>query len=84
MVHGRVQGVGFRYQTEQEARTLGLCGYVRNRADRAVEVVAEGPRATLERLLGWLQLGPGVAYVTTVDVSWLAANGAFNRFEVRY
>lgn len=84
VVRGRVRGVGFRYQTEREARLLGLHGYVRNRADRAVEVVAEGPRASLERLLAWLHHGPGMAYVTEVETSWLAASGAYDSFEVRY
>ena len=84
VVHGAVQGVGFRHYCAMQARALGLHGYVRNRADRRVEVVAEGSRAQLEQLLGWLYEGPSTAQVSAVEVSWLAANGEFDRFEVRH
>ena len=50
MVHGDVQGVGFRYFIMREAQRLGLRGWVRNRDDGAVEFVAEGRRQDLERL----------------------------------
>ena len=82
-VHGRVQGVNFRYYTASQARALGLCGTVRNRLDRTVEVVAEGHRPQLERLLAWLHEGPSMARVLRVEASWLAANGEFTSFEVR-
>ena len=84
VVHGAVQGVGFRYYCALQARALGLQGYVHNRADRRVEVVAEGPRAQLEQLLSWLYEGPSMAQVSSVEVSWLAANGEFDCFEVRH
>lgn len=83
LVHGAVQGVGFRHACELQARALGLRGYVRNRYDRTVEVVAEGTRPQLEHLLSWLNEGPSMAHVSEVEVSWLAANGEFRRFEVR-
>ncbi|MEN6479525.1 MAG: acylphosphatase [Anaerolineales bacterium] len=83
LVHGAVQGVGFRHACEVQARALGLRGYVRNRYDRTVEVVAEGARPQLEQLLSWLNEGPSIAHVSAVEVSWLAANGEFRRFEVR-
>ncbi|NJL92227.1 MAG: acylphosphatase [Anaerolineae bacterium] len=51
LVHGRVQGVSFRATTQQTAQQLNLTGWVRNRPDGTVEVLAEGPRAALERLL---------------------------------
>ena len=51
VLHGRVQGVGFRCFVARGARELGLRGEVRNRADGAVEVVAEGDAAALERSL---------------------------------
>lgn len=84
IVHGRVQGVGYRYQAERVAHSLGLNGYVRNRADRTVEVIAEGPRPLLEQFLKWLHQGPGVAYVTRVETCWVAANQEFDGFEVRF
>ncbi|MGQ9598616.1 MAG: acylphosphatase [Anaerolineae bacterium] len=84
IVHGRVQGVNFRYYTLQQARNLGLTGYVRNRWDGTVEVVAEGVRANVEELLAFLHVGPRSAFVTQVDVQWSAATHEFSRFEVRY
>lgn len=83
-VHGRVQGVSFRYYTLQRARELCLAGYVRNQWDGAVEVVAEGRPADLEALLAFLRIGPRAALVTEVDARWPAPTGAFDRFEVRY
>ena len=84
-VLGRVQGVGFRYFVQGEATTLGLSGYVRNAADgRRVEVVAEGPRAALERLLDALHRGPPGAYVERVDSDWAPAGGAFAGFAIRH
>jgi len=84
VVHGRVQGVSFRYYTRREAGSLQLVGYVRNRRDGTVEVVAEGPRAALNRLLSFLRIGPSGAFVTQVDTEWSACQGLFDRFEVRY
>ena len=84
IVHGRVQGVSFRYYTQRRARELGLTGYVRNVWDGTVEVVAEGQRADLDELLAFVRTGPRAAFVTRVDVQWPAPSGAFDRFEVRY
>lgn len=84
LVHGHVQGVSFRYYTAQEARRLGLAGWVRNRPDRTVEVRAEGPRSQLERLSSFLSQGPPAARVTRVDASWLAATNAFTGFAIRH
>jgi acylphosphatase len=84
VVHGRVQGVNFRYYTRRRARELELTGYVRNLWDRTVEVVAEGRRARVEALLAFLHVGPRSAAVTHVDARWPAPTGEFERFEVRY
>ena len=54
-VRGRVQGVGFRWWTRARALELGLSGWARNTADRRVEVVAEGSREAVERLVGLLR-----------------------------
>lgn len=56
-VHGRVQGVGFRWSTRARALELGLVGHAANLTDGRVEVVAEGPRDDCERLLAWLRGG---------------------------
>jgi acylphosphatase len=84
IVQGRVQGVSFRYYTVNRARELGVTGYVRNRWDETVEVVAEGQRAALEELLAYLREGPRAAFVTGVSVEWLPPTDDFQRFEVRY
>lgn len=83
VVAGTVQGVGFRYSTLDVARRLGLFGWVRNRPDGAVEVVAEGQRPALERLLEFLHRGPSGASVTHVNASWVEATGEFKAFGVR-
>lgn len=65
-VFGRVQGVGFRWSTTQNARELGLRGTVRNRDDGAVEVHVEGPAEAVRELEDWLQDGPRAARVDEV------------------
>ena len=83
VVEGRVQGVGFRYFVEENAMNLGLKGWVRNRWDGSVEVVAEGPRPAVERLLAALRRGPSASLVTDVQADWLPATGEFKYFQVR-
>ena len=63
---GRVQGVGFRWFVRERARALGVAGWVSNRDDGAVEVLAEGPATSVARLLDDLRQGPSGAYVTAV------------------
>ena len=83
LVHGRVQGVYFRYFVRNEAVKRDLTGYAYNRADgSSVEVVAEGPRWELEALLARLHVGPPAARVETVEVCWSDATGAFSEFSV--
>ncbi len=84
VVCGRVQGVNFRYYTRQQARQLGVTGYVRNLWDGSVGVVAEGERENVARLLNWLHKGPRMAIVEKVEAQWLPCSGQFQRFEVRY
>jgi len=69
LVRGRVQGVGFRWFVEREARLLGITGWVRNNADGAVEVLAQGTREQLSGLRDRLQQGPRAARVDDVDES---------------
>ncbi len=66
-VTGRVQGVGFRYRTQQEARRLGLVGWVRNNPDSSVEASAMGSGESLDALERWLQNGPAGARVDTLE-----------------
>jgi acylphosphatase len=81
-IKGRVQGVGFRYSALDEAARAGLTGWVRNTPDGDVELVAEGPRASLERLLAWSHHGPRGALVTHVEQRWLPYSGEFDAFRI--
>jgi acylphosphatase len=74
-VSGRVQGVGFRYFVERQAAPAGLAGFVRNLPDRRVEVVAEGPRDSVERLIDAVRDGPPGATVAGVDLVWETPTG---------
>lgn len=83
-VHGRVQGVTFRYHTITRAQALHLTGYARNCWNGTVEVVAEGDREALGKLLSWLHEGPPAARVKRVESDWQQPQGEFTRFEVRF
>jgi acylphosphatase len=63
ILEGRVQGVGYRWWTEREAARLGLEGWVRNRRDGTVELMAIGPPEALERLVARCATGPAGARV---------------------
>jgi acylphosphatase len=83
IVEGRVQGVGYRYFVLDNAISLGIDGWVRNRYDQSVEVVAEGIREDLERLVAILWKGPRSAFVTRVKSEWLELTGEFSGFSVK-
>ena len=84
VVHGDVQGVGFRYFVQRRAQQLGLTGWVRNNDDGTVELVAEGGREALEQLKRALQEGPRMARVDRVETQWSAATGSLSRFELAW
>ena len=84
IVHGTVQGVFFRANTEEQARRLGLNGWVRNRSDGSVEVMAEGNRDALEKLLDWCSHGPADASIEKIEKEWLEASDEFSEFSIRY
>ncbi len=69
-VHGSVQGVFFRVETRDRARSLGVSGWVRNLRDGAVEAVFEGPEERVESMVEWCRRGPPGAQVASVDVDW--------------
>jgi len=83
-VSGWVQGVGFRYFVIDNALALGLRGYVRNERNGDVEVVAQGTRTELERLLTLLRQGPSAAQVKDVRVSWGQPTEHFSGFNIRW
>ncbi len=83
-VSGRVQGVAFRFFVERWASEMDLTGWVRNLSDGRVEVVAEGEKDDLERLLVRLGEGPRLAVVENLDVAWQEATGEFPDFRVAF
>ena len=85
VVRGRVQMVSFRYFVVDEARRLGLTGWVRNGDDGdTVEVVAEGAEEALRQLEAALREGPRMARVEAVDASWSDSVEGHEGFEVRW
>jgi len=82
VVRGRVQGVYFRASTQREARRLGLAGWVKNRPDGNVEIMAEGEEEALKDLVGWAHRGPSAARVERVEVRWRGFTGEFPDFRV--
>jgi acylphosphatase len=85
-VWGYVQGVGFRYFVGRTAKGLMIRGFVQNRPDGSVYVLADGERSALEQLLSALYRGPSQARVDSVDVEWSNETiyGLPSKFEVRH
>jgi acylphosphatase len=83
VVHGRVQGVWFRQSCADEARVLGLVGWVRNRPDGSVEAEVEGDAAAVGALVEWMATGPPLAVVERVERQQLTPTGAESTFAVR-
>ncbi len=75
VVRGRVQGVFFRAEARDRARSLGVSGWVRNVPDGSVEAVFEGPAERVESLVRWCYLGPAGAQVEEALVDWQAPRG---------
>ena len=80
-VSGRVQGVFFRANTVDKARSLGLVGWVRNISDGRVEAVFEGPNKTVEQMIEWCKHGPEGAEVYDVVIDYEDATGEFKEFK---
>jgi acylphosphatase len=82
VVRGRVQGVGFRWFVQRTAADLELDGWVMNRSDRAVELVAEGPGQRLDELLAAVRQGPPASSVDSVEVSRSPARHDLRGFHI--
>lgn len=74
-ISGRVQGVGFRQATAEQAERLDLDGWVRNLVDGRVEVLFEGNEAAVAELASWLEQGPPAAEVTALELQDQALQG---------
>ena len=84
IVSGLVQGVGFRYFVVRKARQLGLNGFVRNKNEGDVEIVAEGNLGMLNQLIEELKVGPISSDVRSVKVEWIEPIGTFDGFDVQF
>lgn len=82
IISGHVQGVSYRASTIDEARRLGLVGWVSNKADGTVELEAEGPTDAIDALLAWCKAGPSLARVDRVATEELVPTGAERSFTV--
>ena len=82
-VHGRVQGVGFRWFVMRRAERLGLVGWVANEAEGTVRVVVEGQPESVDALAADLKAGPPGAVVDRVEAHTPPPTGEFNRFHIR-
>jgi acylphosphatase len=80
---GRVQGVGFRYTTTDIASGHDVTGYVANRADGSVELVAEGARAEAEAFVRALSQRMA-RYIRSTELAWEAPTGEFCDFDIRF
>ena len=75
IIEGSVQGVNFRAACRDQARQIGVEGWVRNLADGRVEAVFEGQRPAVQRMVSWCYSGPTHARVERVNVSWEEPTG---------
>ena len=80
IVHGKVQGVGFRYFVQHVAGKLGLVGNVRNCPDQTVEILVEGNAGKIEKLVEQVKQGPPLSWVNRVDVVDITAKGSYSSF----
>ena len=82
IISGRVQGVNFRASARDEARALGLSGWVRNRLEGDVEAVVEGEEVAVQAFIAWCHNGPPAAHVTAVQVTMEPYTGELHGFRV--
>ncbi len=83
IVHGRVQGVGFRAAARNQARSLQLSGWVENRPDGSVEVVISGTAEPCHAFIHWCREGSGYSWVERLDVHEMTPE-SFSSFQIKY
>lgn len=83
-VYGRVQRVFFRASAKNKALELGLKGWVRNREDGTVELMAQGSKGKMQNFLDWCRKGPGAARVDNVKTEEIKSEEIFSGFRIRY
>lgn len=80
---GDVQGIGLRYQAIQQARRLGITGWVQNQTDGSVIIIAEGSEESLNQLKNWCHKGPDWAKIKKIEETWHTATGEFSEFSIK-
>ena len=84
IINGKVQMIMFRDFIKKKAQTLGIVGTVENLGDGTVEVIAQGKKEKLEKLIGYLHKGPFLARVIRVDTKWREPKESFTGFTIVY
>ena len=84
IVEGRVQGVFFRYHTQEAALRFEVKGWVRNRRDGTVEALFEGDKEKVDPMIQWCHRGPSEARVTKVHLNWEDYIGECDAFSINY
>ncbi len=82
LISGRVQGVGFRFNTKRKAKKLRVKGWVKNLDNGKMKAVVEGEEKDLEKLIEWAKKGPFTAKVTDTDIEFEDYKGEFNKFKI--
>jgi len=82
IVHGMVQGVGFRYFVQRVGKRQGLVGDVRNLPDATVEIVVEGTLGLIEEFIGEVRKGPPMAHVERLEIHDIAVSGRYRTFMI--
>ncbi|MDP3877709.1 MAG: acylphosphatase [Methylobacter sp.] len=83
LVSGRVQGVYFRYFTQNKAQHFAVKGYAKNLADGRVEIIAEAEHVVLEKFIDWCRKGPLTARVDAIEITELEAGEALTSFDIK-
>jgi len=82
IISGKVQGVGFRQFVLQHADTLGLKGLVKNTLDGQVQVIAQGNKLLLEKLIALCTIGPASAEIENIDIAWTSLIKSYPNFSI--
>jgi len=84
LVSGLVQGVGFRFFCERTAKELNLQGWVRNVPEGSVEVLIEGDKENVLKMIEYLKQGPAPAQVKDIKIEWQEYKGEFQDFKILF
>lgn len=83
-VYGKVQGVNFRWSTQEQANLYNVTGWVRNLSDGRVEAVFEGYSDAVYNIISWCQIGPPTAWVSKLDIGFSPPVNNFTDFRITW